>query len=125
MTALPSWRATLSEVASRLPDQDGRRSARALTHGSMTVRLYAPRGHDPQVPHRQDEIYVVVAGSGVFENAGARTPFGPGDVLFAAAGAVHRFVDFTSDFQTWVVFYGPDDGEAADAAPPSTALVRG
>ena len=29
------------------------------------------------------------------------------------AGAVHRFVDFTDDFGTWVVFYGPEGGEAA------------
>ena len=30
-----------------------------------------------------------------------------------AAGAVHRFVDFSDDFQTWVVFWGPEGGETA------------
>lgn len=29
------------------------------------------------------------------------------------AGAEHRFVEFTPDFATWVVFWGPPGGEAA------------
>ena len=40
-----------------------------------------------------------------------RVPFGPGDVLFVAAGAVHRFEEFSHDFATWVIFYGPEGGE--------------
>jgi hypothetical protein len=24
---------------------------------------------------------------------------------------VHKFVDFTSDFAVWVIFYGPEGGE--------------
>jgi hypothetical protein len=39
--------------------------------------------------------------------------FGPGDALFAAAGEVHRFEDFTEDLLGWVVFYGPEGGERA------------
>jgi hypothetical protein len=38
---------------------------------------------------------------------GERVPFGPGDMLFAAASEDHRFADFTDDFATWVLFYGP------------------
>lgn len=33
---------------------------------------------------------------------GVRQPFAIGEVLFAAAGVEHRFVDFTDDFLTWV-----------------------
>lgn len=29
----------------------------------------------------------------------------------AAAAAVHLFEDFSADFGTWVVFYGPNGGE--------------
>ncbi len=32
-------------------------------------------------------------------------------MLFVAAGAEHRFEDFTQDFAAWVVFYGPEGGE--------------
>jgi mannose-6-phosphate isomerase-like protein (cupin superfamily) len=35
-----------------------------MAHGSMQVRFYAPRGVDEQTPHGQDELYVVVQGSG-------------------------------------------------------------
>jgi hypothetical protein len=42
-----------------------------------------------------------------------RVPFGPGDVLFAAAHVEHRFEGFSDDFATWVVFYGPPGGEPA------------
>jgi hypothetical protein len=36
----------------------------------------------------------------------------PRDFLFVAAGDEHRFVEFTEDFSTWVLFYGPEGGEA-------------
>lgn len=34
-----------------------------------------------------------------------------GDVLFAPAGIEHRFENFSDDFVTWVIFYGPVGGE--------------
>lgn len=80
-------------------------------HGSMYVELYAPEKEDLQQPHEQDELYVIISGSGTFFKAGKRFPFQAGDVIFVGAGKVHRFEDFTSDFQTWVVFYGPLGGE--------------
>ncbi len=97
--------------AQAAPIPAGSRSAPLLAHGSMLVRFYAPRGSDPQTPHSQDEIYVVVQGSGWFVNGEDRHPFAAGDVLFVPAGLVHRFEDFTDDFCTWVVFYGPEGGE--------------
>jgi oxalate decarboxylase/phosphoglucose isomerase-like protein (cupin superfamily) len=98
------------------PLEPGRRSPLLLRHGSMSLRFYAPRQTDPQTPHDQDEIYVVQTGSGYFlsgpsEGALQRQPFGPGDAIFVPAGFVHRFVDFTPDFGTWVVFWGPVGGE--------------
>ncbi len=37
--------------------------------GSLSLELYAPREHDPQSPHDQDELYVVQRGSGTFRRA--------------------------------------------------------
>jgi mannose-6-phosphate isomerase-like protein (cupin superfamily) len=82
-----------------------------LSHGTMRTLLYAPRGSDPQTPHAQDEIYIVHAGSGRFRKGDAVRAFGPGDVIFVEAGAVHRFEDFTDDFAAWAVFWGPEGGE--------------
>ena len=53
----------------------------------------------------------MIAGSGTFVLDGHRHPFAPGTALFVPAGVVHRFEDFTPDFVTWVVFWGPDGGE--------------
>ena len=93
------------------PLQPGRASALLLTHGSLELRYYAPRGTDPQTPHTRDEVYVVASGRGWFVRGGERVPFEPGDALFVAAGVEHRFEDFTDDFATWVMFYGPEGGE--------------
>jgi mannose-6-phosphate isomerase-like protein (cupin superfamily) len=83
-----------------------------LRHGTMRVLLYAPKGGvDTQTPHRQDELYIIQAGTGVFEKAGETRPFGPGDVIFVEAGAEHRFEAFSDDFAVWAVFWGPDGGE--------------
>ena len=83
-----------------------------LEHGSLAVELYAPRGVDSQQPHTRDELYVVAQGTGEFVNGDVREQFGPGDVLFVPAGVVHRFENFTDDFAVWVMFYGPEGGEA-------------
>jgi mannose-6-phosphate isomerase-like protein (cupin superfamily) len=76
------------------------------------VEIYAPRGTDPQTPHTRDEAYVVVQGSGEFINGSKRETFGPGDFLFVPAGVEHRFLNFSDDLVVWVVFFGPEGGEA-------------
>ena len=89
--------------------------ANIMGHGSMSVEIYKPRQTDRQTPHLQDELYVIISGSGMFLNNGERAPFSPGDMLFVQAGVEHRFENFTDDFATWVIFYGPGGGESADA----------
>ncbi len=104
--------ARLALAAARTaPTQPGRRSALLLEHGSLEVRYYAPRGTDPQTPHTRDELYVIVSGRGWFVRGNERVPFEPGDALFVTAGVDHRFEDFSEDFGTWVIFYGPEGGE--------------
>lgn len=41
--------------------------------------------------------------------------FRPDDAL-RRLGCVHRFEEFSDDLAVWVMFYGPDGGEAA--GPP-------
>lgn len=86
--------------------------ATLFRHGSLEVEFYRPDGVDRQTPHTRDEVYVVASGSGTFLNDGVRRPVEPGEVLFVPAGVEHRFEDFTDDFATWVMFYGPEGGEA-------------
>jgi mannose-6-phosphate isomerase-like protein (cupin superfamily) len=81
-----------------------------LEHGSMELGYYRPLERDEQTPHEQDEIYVIHTGSGVFILGDERIPFAPGDALFVPAGVDHRFVEFSDDFATWVIFWGPPGG---------------
>ena len=75
------------------------------------VEIYKPENYDLQKPHDRDEIYVVISGTGIFYLNGERFPFQPGDFLFVSAHIEHRFESFTTDFATWVFFYGPVGGE--------------
>ena len=110
-------RATVEEALARLPLPATEKwplgvwDAQVMAHGTMLVEIFAPKEQDFQTPHEQDELYIVVSGSGEFVVGGETHDFGPGDVLFAAAGVDHRFTRFTLDFVTWVVFYGPKGGE--------------
>jgi mannose-6-phosphate isomerase-like protein (cupin superfamily) len=105
-----------SDFLSRLPGPNGERSTIAFEHGTLTVKLYAPRGVDTQTPHTHDEVYVVVSGTGTFVHGEKRTAFAPNDLLFAPAGLPHRFEDFTDDLAVWVIFYGPEGGEQPGGA---------
>ena len=104
------WMATLDDIRRAIADSK-QQSFYPIRHGTMRVGVYAPAGHDPQSPHEQDELYVIISGTGTFRKGGETRPFGPGDVIFVEAGVDHRFEDFSSDFETWVVFWGPEGGE--------------
>lgn len=91
----------------------GNLAAHVLAHGTVLVEHYAPRGSDTQRPHTRDELYFVISGEGWFVNGPERRRFVPGDAIFVPAGEVHRFEEFSDDFAVWVVFYGPEGGEAA------------
>jgi len=101
----------VAEALSHLTDPEGLRSVALFEHGSLQVKIYAPRGHDPQRPHTRDEVYVVAQGRGSYFDGVARRSFRAGDLIFAPAGSEHRFEDFTEDFTVWVIFYGPEGGE--------------
>lgn len=104
----------LEEAAARLPTPEGKRSVALFEHGSLQVKLYAPRSVDTQTPHTRDEIYVVARGEGWFVDGERRHRFTAQDVLFAAAGVEHRFEAFSDDLLVWVFFYGPEGGEGGD-----------
>jgi mannose-6-phosphate isomerase-like protein (cupin superfamily) len=52
--------------------------------------LVAPEP-DRQQPHDDDEIYLVLDGSGVLDVEGTSVPMSVGDAVFVEAGADHRF----------------------------------
>jgi mannose-6-phosphate isomerase-like protein (cupin superfamily) len=83
----------------------------AFRHGSMSLILFAPEGKDYQTSHNQDELYIILTGSGTLNIEGVPIEFQSGDALFVAAGKHHRFTQFEKGTEMWAVFYGPPGGE--------------
>ncbi|HKY84277.1 MAG TPA: cupin domain-containing protein [Anaerolineales bacterium] len=94
------------QAVSLLPSEAGERSASVLERPGLQVKIYAPRGLDPQGPHTRDEVYVVISGTGMFRNGDRTHSFAPGDLMFVPAGVEHRFESFSDDLAVWVVFVG-------------------
>lgn len=111
---------SLKDLLSRIPgpptDQwpGGARYAVGFEHGTMTLEFYAPIGSDPQQPHKRDEIYIIQSGTSRFQLKDKTVSLAAGDAVFVPAGAEHRFLDFSSDFGTWVIFWGPEGGERSE-----------
>ena len=82
-----------------------------FAHGSLEVEIYKPIKVDLQTPHSRDEVYVIAEGNAEFIHSDQSRKVAKGDFLFVPAGDEHRFVDFSEDFCTWVLFYGPEGGE--------------
>lgn len=96
-----------------------------LRAADLSLGTYSiPAGaEDPQRPHTEDEIYIVLRGAGRLWTPSRTVDVGPGSVLFVPAGEAHRFVDVGADLTVLVVF-GPAEhtrgsqrrGEESDAA---------
>jgi mannose-6-phosphate isomerase-like protein (cupin superfamily) len=70
--------------------------------------LVAPEP-DRQQPHEEDEVYVVLEGSGVLDVEGTETSLSEGMALFVPAHAEHRFTAY-EHLSLLVVFNGPHSG---------------
>jgi hypothetical protein len=98
-------RASLEDLLPKLTAERPFQSV--LEHGDASAVVYAPRGVDQQYAHDQAEVYVIARGRGRFINGPRTIDFAPGDLLFVDVAVQHRFIEFTSDFVVWAVFFGP------------------
>jgi mannose-6-phosphate isomerase-like protein (cupin superfamily) len=53
----------------------------------------------------------------MFVRGEERVPCRANDLLFVPAKVVHRFEEFSADFATWVMFWGPTGGERDNPFP--------
>ncbi len=75
--------------------------APALSVGTYSVPA---GGVDDQVPHAEDEVYVVLAGRGAFTSGRKTVDVEAGTVLFVPAHEEHRFHDVSEDLAVLVMF---------------------
>jgi mannose-6-phosphate isomerase-like protein (cupin superfamily) len=104
---------TIAEATDELNNEQDKKFVTLLKHGSMSIEYFAPKHLDTQLPHMQDELYVIASGTSQFFRNGQVINCNKGDVIFVSAKMEHRFIDFTDDFATWVIFYGPEGGESS------------
>ena len=99
----------------------GNHWAEQLRVADLSAGTYSVRrdGTDDQVPHTEDEIYVVTAGQARLEAGRQSVPVGPGSVVYVPAGEVHRFTDVTEDLAALVLF-APAEG-TREPAPGQAA----
>lgn len=100
----------LSEALAKLKKED-KEFISFFSHGSLDLELYQPKVEDKQQPHQRDEVYIISTGKATFMLEGEYTEVKAGDFLFVAANKEHQFTQFSDDFSTWVLFYGPQGGE--------------
>jgi len=67
--------------------------------------LVAPEP-DRQQPHSDDEVYVVLEGTGTLEVEGVRVDLREGQSVYVPAGAEHRFVGY-EELAVLVIFVRP------------------
>ena len=94
-------------VRRRLADGEG---GYEIVHTSPGLELgvyvlVAPEP-DRQQPHEDDEVYVVLEGSGVLEIEGETVELKEGQAAFVPAGADHRFVGY-EQLSVLVIFARP------------------
>ncbi len=98
----------LPDVAQFVPPAAGEAShwiehlrTRTMSVGTYTIPA---GGVDDQVPHGEDELYLILSGRGILTGAGQQHPVTAGSAVFVPAGLPHRFVDVTADLSVLVVF---------------------
>lgn len=109
---MENFHVPLQKAIEQLKNESDKKSVLLMSHGTMTLKYFAPKVIDTQTPHSQDELYIISSGSAEYTIEEKRVYCTKGDALFAPAGVPHRFENFTEDFATWVIFYGPEGGEA-------------
>jgi mannose-6-phosphate isomerase-like protein (cupin superfamily) len=73
---------------------------------AMSAGLYVLKAGavDPQKPHKEDEVYVILAGRGKFVCEGETIDVEPGQTIYVPAGEEHRFFDIAEDLDILVIF---------------------
>jgi quercetin dioxygenase-like cupin family protein len=102
---MDAWELTDLEAARAAA---GRRYHEFISVPDLSGGLYVLEtgATDPQSPHAEDELYVVMSGKAMVFVGGETRPIVAGSVIFVAAGVEHRFLDIEERLVLLVVF-GP------------------
>jgi mannose-6-phosphate isomerase-like protein (cupin superfamily) len=99
---------SLEEARAEVQHRTGELYLEFLRRDSMSGGLYVlePGAEDPQEPHQEDEVYLVLGGRAQLVVDGRAQPVGPGSVVFVARTVPHRFHGITERLSV-LVFFAP------------------
>lgn len=80
-----------------------------LTEDLMSVELAQYPNPEPKQPHTEDELYVVLSGSGMAAVGDETYAIEEGDVVFVKQGVEHDFFDIEDEMTALIVFTNAQD----------------
>jgi mannose-6-phosphate isomerase-like protein (cupin superfamily) len=105
----------IAEAKERLAAGDG---GYEIVHTSpgLEIGVYVLIAPEPdrQQPHADDEVYIVLEGTGVLEVEGKPVPVQEGSAVFVEAGADHRFTSY--EHLSVLVIFDREAGRAGSGA---------
>jgi mannose-6-phosphate isomerase-like protein (cupin superfamily) len=115
-TSLNHQRGAIGMKAFRLDELEAERAAndgaylQFLRERNMSVGLYAldAGSTDPQQPHAQDEVYLVVSGRAAITVGTETQSVARGSVVYVPARVPHKFHHISEDLRVMVVFSPPE-----------------
>ena len=83
--------------------------AEVLSEESMRVELAHYPNPAPKNPHKEDELYFIMSGSGMVHVGSETYSINEGDVVFVEQGMEHDFFDIEDELTALIVFTGSQD----------------
>ncbi|WP_302080441.1 cupin domain-containing protein [Salinibaculum rarum] len=90
-------------------EQDDENYTEVLSEDSMSVELGRYPNPEPKHPHKEDELYFVISGSGMAAVGDETYPIEEGDVVYVEQGVEHDFFDIDEELTALIVFTDSED----------------
>lgn len=97
-----------TELANRLK-QENNSYVEVLSEESMRIELAHYPNPEPKTPHKEDELYVILSGSGMVHVGTETYDINEGDVIHVEQGVEHEFFDIENEITALIVFTGSQE----------------
>lgn len=81
----------------------------ALSEDSLSVELAQYPNPEPKTPHKTDELYFIISGSGLIQVGNERYAVDEGDLVYVEQGVKHDFFDIEDKITALIVFPDSED----------------
>ncbi len=97
-----------SELVEQLQQED-KHYTEVLSEESMSVELGRYPNPEPKHPHKEDELYFIISGSGMAAVGSEKYAVEEGDVIYVEHGVEHDFFDIEDELTALIIFTGSED----------------